>query len=126
MTLSTESLARASARRPWLTLGLWVAALVVAIAAVVLLLDLTTSGEVTSNPESEQGYAAIGRHFPPDPEEEFVVEPAMIRHRHTLTPYLGRRLAGVVEATYLRGQLVYSRNQPDPPASGHLLSSVRA
>ena len=61
-----------------------------------------------------------------DPEQEFVVEPAMIRHRHTLTPYLGRRLAGVVEATYLRGQLVYSRNQPDPPASGHLLTSVRA
>jgi allantoinase len=61
-----------------------------------------------------------------DPEQEFVVEPAMIRHRHTLTPYLGRRLAGVVEATYLRGQLVYSRNQADPPASGHLLSSVRA
>jgi allantoinase len=60
------------------------------------------------------------------PEQEFVVEPAMIRHRHTLTPYLGRRLAGVVEATYLRGQLVYSRNQADPPASGHLLSSVRA
>jgi allantoinase len=61
-----------------------------------------------------------------DPEQEFVVEPAMLRHRHPLTPYLGRRLAGVVEATYLRGQLVYSRNHPDPPASGHLLSSVRA
>jgi allantoinase len=61
-----------------------------------------------------------------DPEQEFVVEPGMIRHRHPLTPYLGRRLAGVVEATYLRGQLVFSRNEPDPPASGHLLSSVSA
>jgi allantoinase len=56
-----------------------------------------------------------------DPDREFLVEPAMIRHRHVLTPYLGRRLAGVVESTYLRGRLVYSRDQPDPPASGHLL-----
>jgi allantoinase len=61
-----------------------------------------------------------------DPDQEFLVEPTIIRHRHPLTPYLGRRLAGVVESTYLRGRLVYSRSQADPPASGHLLSAVRA
>ena len=33
----------------------------------------------------------------------------VLRHRHPLTPWLGRTLAGVVEATYLRGERVYAR-----------------
>ncbi|QDT68956.1 Allantoinase [Planctomycetes bacterium MalM25] len=40
-----------------------------------------------------------------DPDAEFVVEGAKLEHRHDLTPYEGRRLRGVVRATYLRGQL---------------------
>lgn len=56
------------------------------------------------------------------PEQEFTVAGSMLRHRHPLTPYLGRRLAGVVEETYLRGELVYSRDTPDPPARGRLLT----
>ena len=42
-----------------------------------------------------------------DPGSSFVVEPARLEHRHPLTPYAGRRLRGVVHATYLRGRLVY-------------------
>jgi allantoinase len=41
------------------------------------------------------------------PDAEFTVEPGMLHHRHKITPYVGRRLAGVVEATYLRGEPVY-------------------
>jgi allantoinase len=55
------------------------------------------------------------------PEQEFTVTASMLRHRHPLPPYLGKRLAGVVEATYLRGERVYSRGIPDPPARGRLL-----
>jgi allantoinase len=44
-----------------------------------------------------------------DPDGEQLVEPAMLLHRHSLTPYLGRRLTGVVEATYVRGELAYDR-----------------
>ena len=40
-------------------------------------------------------------------DKAFTVTPEMIRHRHRLTPYLGDALVGVVEKTYLRGQLVY-------------------
>lgn len=40
-----------------------------------------------------------------DPDAEFVVEGAKLEHRHSLTPYEGRRLRGVVRATYLRGEL---------------------
>jgi allantoinase len=42
-----------------------------------------------------------------DPDAEFDVSPDNVRHRHTLTPYQGQRLRGVVEATILRGAVVY-------------------
>jgi allantoinase len=37
------------------------------------------------------------------PDEAFVVNPSLLRHRHALTPYAGRRLTGVVRTTWLRG-----------------------
>lgn len=43
------------------------------------------------------------------PEERLTIEPAMIYHRHKLTPYDGMRLSGVVDKTFLRGQLIYER-----------------
>jgi allantoinase len=42
-----------------------------------------------------------------NPDREFRVEPELIQHRHTLTPYAGEVLRGVVEKTFLRGQMVY-------------------
>jgi allantoinase len=42
-----------------------------------------------------------------NPEREFKVEPAMLHHRHKVTPYNGEVLRGVVEKTFLRGQMVY-------------------
>jgi allantoinase len=45
------------------------------------------------------------------PEETFRVEPEMLQHRHKLTPYAGRTLSGVVEATYLRGVKIYERGE---------------
>ncbi|GAA4288397.1 allantoinase AllB [Georgenia daeguensis] len=38
------------------------------------------------------------------PEEEFEVDAARLHHRNPITPYAGRRLAGVVRRTLLRGQ----------------------
>lgn len=43
------------------------------------------------------------------PEREFSVESALLRHRHKVTPYAGRVLAGVVERTFLRGEEVFDR-----------------
>jgi uncharacterized membrane protein YdfJ with MMPL/SSD domain len=79
MTLSTERIARACARRPGRTLAVWLLALVVAVGAIGALLELTTEGSITSNPESEQGYEAIGRHFPPDPTSDYVNEFIVVR-----------------------------------------------
>jgi len=42
-----------------------------------------------------------------NPDAEFRVTPDMIHHRHKLTPYAGETLSGVVEKTFLRGQMVY-------------------
>jgi allantoinase len=65
------------------------------------------------------------------PDESFVVEPGQLRHKHaTTTPYTGRKLNGVVRATFLRGQLVES-GQPNgrllsrPPGPGASASGVR-
>ncbi len=49
----------------------------------------------------------------------------VLRHRHAITPWLGRTLAGVVEATYLRGERVYARGAADPPPRGRLLTPYR-
>lgn len=42
-----------------------------------------------------------------DPDREFKVEPAMLHHRHKLSPYGGEVLRGVVEKTFVRGRMVY-------------------
>lgn len=41
-----------------------------------------------------------------DPDAQFTVDGAALAHRHPVTPYHGRTLTGVVQATYLRGRLV--------------------
>jgi allantoinase len=46
-----------------------------------------------------------------DPGVRFAVESSKLQHRHPLTPYAGRRLHGVVSATYLRGQPAYRDGQ---------------
>ncbi|MQA26346.1 MAG: allantoinase AllB [Micromonosporaceae bacterium] len=53
------------------------------------------------------------------PDDEFVVDPATLRHRHPVTPYAGKRLTGVVRRTWLRGRPV-----DDEPA-GQLLRRSR-
>src|SRR5262249_33171909 len=37
------------------------------------------------------------------PEDDFTVRAEDLLHRHRVTPYVGARLAGVVHATYVRG-----------------------
>jgi allantoinase len=68
------------------------------------------------------------------PERETTVRAEDLLHRHKLTPYLGTKLAGVVESTWVRGRRVYAREaggaaagvpagagQGAPGASGQLL-----
>ena len=54
MNLSTEGLARASSRRPWRTVAIWIALIVVAIGINGTLLEdaLTTEFGFTNSPDS--------------------------------------------------------------------------
>jgi allantoinase len=56
-----------------------------------------------------------------DVDGEFLVEPKIIKHRHKLTPYLGRRLKGAPAAVFLRGKRVYFDGALDPSPAGELL-----
>jgi allantoinase len=42
-----------------------------------------------------------------DPEQELSVTEDRLHHRHPISPYLGEKLTGVVNRTYVRGQLVF-------------------
>jgi allantoinase len=56
-----------------------------------------------------------------DPDAEFMVEARSLEQRDHLTPYLGRRLRGVVERTYLRGRNIYSRRDGLTSPQGTLM-----
>jgi allantoinase len=60
------------------------------------------------------------------PEREFTVRAESLLHRHPLTPYLGARLPGVVEATYLRGECIYERGAVGASPRGQLLTRETA
>ncbi len=46
-----------------------------------------------------------------DPDKSQTVAAAHIHHRHKVTPYEGRVMKGCVEATFVRGSLVYERGK---------------
>ena len=46
-----------------------------------------------------------------NPEKRFVVRRPMLHQRHRITPYLNESLRGVVEATFLHGEMIYDRGR---------------
>jgi allantoinase len=52
---------------------------------------------------------------------ETTVEAESLYSRHRWTPYLGRKLSGRVESTYLRGRKVFDHGQLIGEPRGHLL-----
>ena len=61
-----------------------------------------------------------------NPDAGFRVDPAQLHHRHKLTPYAGRDLMGIVEATFLRGLKIYEHgNFCASPAGKVLLRGKR-
>jgi allantoinase len=56
-----------------------------------------------------------------NPEAGFKVDPARLHHRHKLTPYAGRDLMGIVEATFLRGMKIFERGDFCVAPAGRIL-----
>ncbi|HYJ45822.1 MAG TPA: amidohydrolase family protein, partial [Pyrinomonadaceae bacterium] len=79
--------------------------------------------------EGRKGAIAAGRDADIviwNADETFRVVPAMLHHRHKLTPYAGQTLSGVVEQTYLRGRKIYDRGQFAEEPSGVMLKRGEA
>jgi allantoinase len=52
-----------------------------------------------------------------DPDAEFQVTEERLHYRHSLSPYMGEKLRGVVKATYLRGKLIFADGEfPGEPS----------
>jgi allantoinase len=74
----------------------------------------------TSKGRLADGYDADFVVF--DPEAEFEVTEDRLYYRHPVSPYLGKKLRGVVKATYLRGQPVFSGGKFSEGARGREVS----
>jgi allantoinase len=46
-----------------------------------------------------------------NPEKRFIVRPTMLHQRHKISPYQNKPLRGEVEATFLRGEMIYDRGR---------------
>jgi allantoinase len=53
-----------------------------------------------------------------DPEAEFVATEDRLHYRHRVSPYLAKKLRGIVKTTYLRGQVVFSGGHFSGEATG--------
>jgi putative drug exporter of the RND superfamily len=60
----TERLARASSRRPWLVVGLWLLAILTAFVLVVMFLAFEGEAEITRTTESKQAQRILDEGFP--------------------------------------------------------------
>jgi len=56
-----------------------------------------------------------------NPDASFKVDPAQLHHRHKLTPYAGRDLMGIVEATFLCGLKIFERGEFSAAPAGRVL-----
>ncbi len=76
--------------------------------------DVRGAGEAHAGLDGRKGALAAG--YDADlvvwnPEKRFTVRPKLLQHRHKLTPYAGQSLLGAVEATFLRGEMIYDRGR---------------
>jgi RND superfamily putative drug exporter len=75
MRLSTESLARASSRRPWLVVCVWLVALVLGVVCTVLLLgDALSNQRVLGGTDFARGEKLLEERLPdPESPDEFII-----------------------------------------------------
>jgi allantoinase len=59
------------------------------------------------------------------PDAWFTVDPQRLHHRNPVTPYAGRRLAGVVRDVWLHGRRIVADGQVTPHPRGRLLRKER-
>ncbi|MBA2278646.1 MAG: MMPL family transporter [Chloroflexia bacterium] len=133
---STAGLARASARRPWWTIGGWIVALVVAIATMGILGDSTTTEfHFVNNPEAQAGLNILedAGLVVADPTDETVIvrsdsgtvdDPAFRGKVEEITAAL-RGMTGVVVAESVTNYYELSANPETAAIADGLVSKSR-
>jgi putative drug exporter of the RND superfamily len=108
-----------SARHPWRVLAAWGVAVLVGLALTVAFIgDLTTEGEVTNNPESEQAYQLIDSRIPYRPDEQ-VSELIDVRSGTVTSqnPEFWRKVTDLSDAVRKEGAVVV-HDATDRPQAG--------
>ena len=100
----TERLARGCAGRPKLTLALWGAAVLVALALIATSLHgLSSQGKVEGNPESTKAKSVIARAFPgavaSEKQDVIVVTSSRYANKSPQADAFGKRLGAALQAT---------------------------
>lgn len=78
--------------------------------------------------DHDRGELAVGKQANLvvwDPKKSFRVDPALLYHRHPISPYSGQSLYGVVEKTYLRGVEVFDGSKVIAEPQGRALISTK-
>ena len=57
-----------------------------------------------------------------DPNKKFTVTAEQLHHKHKITPYLNQELYGVVEQTWLAGELVFDKGNFPAPNKGKIIT----
>src|SRR6266550_3388111 len=101
----TERLARASSRRPWLTVCAWVLGLVLVFGIIAVFIggSLTSNSDVTAQTESKRAQEVLDEAFPPTPTNGFS-DIAVVRAENgkATDPVVEKRVDAL--ATQLRGE----------------------
>ncbi|MGH2549099.1 MAG: MMPL family transporter, partial [Thermomicrobiales bacterium] len=129
---STARLARASATRPWRTVGIWIAVLLLAmVAQSVVKLDSTTQVSLLNNPESVQGWDLLEKHG--IRQERSGTETVVIQSETTTVddPAFQQTVQNITNAMRADGEIVsgatnvYEMNAQNPGAGDGLVSADR-
>jgi uncharacterized membrane protein YdfJ with MMPL/SSD domain len=101
----TERLARASSRRPWLTVWAWVLGLVLAFGIIAVFIggSLTSNSDVTAQTESKRVQELLDKAFPPTPTSGFSdIVVVRAEHGKATDPAVEKRVEAL--ATQLRSE----------------------
>src|ERR671910_525188 len=96
----TETLARVSARRPWLVVGLWLIVIFTAVVLVAMFLAFEGEAEITRTTESKQAERILDEGFPQEAATgEAITEVVVVRAEDgdILTEATRARMAALAE-----------------------------
>ena len=98
----TEKLARASGRRPWLVVGLWLVAVFTSVVLVAMFLAFEGEAEITRTTESKQADRILSASFPGD--DEGITEVVVVRAEDGNVESAGTRARVAALADELRAE----------------------